>query len=197
MTATFKKQPGFFSGTPAHTPPVLVSERVLVPEGLLDGDEIVLLAVKPSLWFIVLRSMPWLAGCALAALLIWYLGHQRVEVDWSRPGLQVAIAVALIRVSIAMFQWASRLYVLTNRRVMRVKGVLRVDVFESPLNKIQSTCLTVSPAERLLRIGTIRIHTLGEPSRSARWEYIAQPATVHTRLRNAIARSHMNGCGEP
>lgn len=195
MTATLKKQ-GFFSGSPAHTPPVLASERVLVPEGLLSSDEIVLLAIKPSLWFIVLRSSPWLAVCALTGVVAWYLSYNRVQMEYSRLALQLALAVALIRVSVAMFQWASRLYVLTNRRVMRIKGVLRVDVFECPLNRIQSTCLTVWPIARLLRIGTIQINTIAGPGHGARWEHIAQPVTVHTRLRNAIGRSHMNGCGQ-
>lgn len=196
MSMRCKQQEGFFSGAPAHTPRVVAGEHALVPEGLLAGDEIVLLAVKPSLWFIVLRSAPWLAGCALAGLAVWYLAAQHDGEQWSRLALQGVIAAALISVSVAMFQWTSRLYVLTNRRVMRIKGALRVDIFESPLHRIQSTCLMISPTERLLRIGTIRLTTAGEHGRSARWEHIAQPATIHTRLRNAIARSHMSGGGQ-
>lgn len=190
MTATLPKE-GCFSGAPVHTPPVLVSERVLVPEGLLSGGEIVLLAVKPSLWFIVLRSGPWLAVSFLAGALSWYLYSQGIQVEASRLALQLAILVGLARVSVAMFQWASKLYVLTNRRVMRIKGVMRVDVFECPLNKIHTTCLTFSPMQRLMRVGTIRLTTADTSSRTARWDHLAQPLTVHTRLRNAIARSHM------
>jgi hypothetical protein len=183
----------FLAGTPAHVPPVLVVERALVPEGLLDGDEIVLLAVKPSLWFILLRSGSWLIGCAALAGLTWWLGHHGFGSDVSRLGLQTAVAIALVRVSVAMFQWASRLYVLTNRRVMRIKGVLHVNVFECPLTKIQNTHLSFSLPQRLVWIGSIDMETAGTFGGGATWEHLSQPTLVHARLRNAIGRSHPSG----
>lgn len=196
MTPVLEKE-RFLAGTPAHSPPVLVVERALVPEGLLDGDEIVLLAVKPSLWYILLRSGSWLLGCASVVALTWWLSRHGFPPDVARLGLQTGVAIALVRVTVAMFQWASRLYVLTNRRVMRIKGVLHVNVFECPLPKIQNTHLSFSPSQRILRIGTIHIDTAGVIGGTAAWEHIAQPALVHTRLRNAIARSDRRGCSEP
>lgn len=185
MTGTLHKTK-FLAGSPAHTPPALAVDRALLPECLLGGDEVVLLAVKPSLAFILLRSGPWLAACAMVAALSWYLGHQLYGADAIRIGLQAAVAVALLRLSLAMFQWTSRLYVLTNRRVMRIKGVLRVDIFECPLSKIQQVHLCRSFGERILRSGTINMVTaLG----CARWEHLAQPHTVHAHLLDAIARS--------
>ncbi len=188
MTRGLEK-PRFLADTPAHAPAAVPIERALVPECLLDGDEIVLLAIKPSLWFVVLRSGPWLVGCGIAAALAWYLIHQGLGTDATRLGLQMAVAVAVGRLSVAMFQWASRLYVLTNRRVMRIRGVLHVDVFECPLTRIQNTNLSFSLPQRLLWIGTIHIETAGTVAGGAAWEHITQPLVVHTRLRNAISRS--------
>ena len=192
MTPVLEKE-RFLAGTPAHSPPALVVERALVPEGLLDGDEIVLLAVKPSLWFILLRSGSWLIGCVVLAGLTWWLGRHGFGADVARLGLQTAVAIALVRVSVAMFQWASRLYVLTNRRVMRIKGVLHVNVFECPLTKIQNTHLSFSLPQRLLWIGSIDMETAGTLGGGATWEHLSQPTLVHTRLRNAIGRSHPGG----
>jgi membrane protein YdbS with pleckstrin-like domain len=194
MTSVLEKE-RFLADTPARATPGLVVERALVPEGLLNGDEIVLLAVKPSLWFIPLRSGPYLlAAAALAALTCW-LSRHGFPPDVARLGLQAAAAIALIRISVAMFQWASRLYVLTNRRVMRIKGVLHVHVFECPLTRIQNTHLSFSLPQRLLRIGSIHIETAGTLGGGATWEHLAQPTLVHTRLRNAIGRSHPSGQG--
>jgi hypothetical protein len=192
MTPVLEKE-RFLADTPAHSPPVLVVERALVPEGLLDGDEIVLLAVKPSLWFILLRSGSWLIGCIALAALTWWLGRHGFGADVARLGLQTAVAIALVRVSVAMFQWASRLYVLTNRRVMRIKGVLHVNVFECPLTKIQNTHLSFSLPQRLVWIGSIDMETAGTVGGGATWEHLSQPVLVHTRLRNAIGRSHGGG----
>lgn len=188
MTPVLQKE-RFLADTPAHSPPALVVERALVPEGLLDNDEIVLLAVKPSLWFILLRSGSWLVAAAGVAALTWWLGRHGFPPEVGTIGLQTAVAIGLVRVTAAMFQWASRLYVLTNRRVMRIKGVLHVNVFECPLPRIQNTHLSFSLAQRLLRIGSIHIETAGTAGGGATWEHLAQPALVHTRLRNAIGRS--------
>jgi len=181
----------FFAGTPASTPSAVGVEQALVPAGLLDGGELVLLAVKPSLWFIVLQSGWWLIGMALLAAGAWYLDLD----SYSKLTVQLPAALALVRVSVAMFQWASRLYVLTNRRVMRIKGVLHVDVFECPLSKIQNTFLTFSLPERAVRIGSIHILTAGTGSVEAVWQHISQPLAVHTKLREAIARSQRTGNG--
>ncbi len=192
MTPVLQKE-RFLADTPAQPVPALVAERALVPECLLDRDEIVLLAVKPSLWFIPLQSGPWLALCGLVVALTWWLGHHGFGADVPRLGMQVAVALGLIRVSIAMFQWASRLYVLTNRRLMRIKGVLHVSVFECPLTKIQNTALTFTLSQRILRIGTIQIQTAGTGGGQTTWQHLAQPTLVHTRLRNAISRSGKGG----
>ncbi len=82
MTPVLQKE-RFLADTPAHSPPALVVERALVPEGLLDNDEIVLLAVKPSLWFILLRSGSWLVAAAGVAALTWWLGRHGFH---KRPG---------------------------------------------------------------------------------------------------------------
>jgi hypothetical protein len=115
----------------------------------------------------------------------------------TRLGLQSAVAVALVRVSAAMFQWASRLYVLTNRRIMRIKCVLHVNVFECPLVKIQNTYLDFTLPQRLVRIGSIHMQTAGTGGGNAVWEHLAQPTLVHTRLRNAIGRSGHGCCNAP
>lgn len=188
MTAVVQ-QDKFLAGTPAHSTPALAVERALVPEGLLDGNEIVLLAVKPSLWFIPLTSGPWLVTCALVAGLAWYLGREGYGAEAMRLGLQSTAAIGLVRLTVAMFQWASRLYVLTNRRVMRIKGILHVNIFESPLTKIQNTYLDFTLPQRMVRIGSIRIQTAGFGGGNASWEHVAQPTLVHTRLRNAISQS--------
>jgi len=161
----------------------------IVPAGLLDGGEVVVLAVKPSLWFIVLRSGNWVAACALLAAAAWWTGQQGYSPQTAKLAMQTAVALAMVRITVAMFQWASRLYVLTNRRVMRIKGVLHVEVFECPLEKIQNTFLSFSLPERLVRVGSLHILTAGTAGIEATWQHIAQPVEVHRLLREAIAKA--------
>ena len=184
----------FMAGTPAGQPAVSV-EQTLVPEGLLDGSELVLLAVKPSLWFIVLRSGSWLIWCATLGTAIWWLSVRDYNPAACKVAAQVVAGAAILRVVVAMFQWAVRLYVLTNKRVMRIKGVLHVDVFECALTKIQNTFQTFSLPERVVRIGSIHLLTAGTGSVEAVWQHTANPIEVHKQLREAITRAGRAGHG--
>ena len=181
------------ASAPVAAPGVLRPE-VVVPAGLLDGGEIVILAVKPSLWFIPIVSLRWLAVGALLCV------AAHTELLWSfRPQLlPVAASIAIFRVGYATLQWVSRYYVLTNRRVMRIRGVLSVELFECPLSRIAGTSVVVSPPERLTRTGTIRLSTVaGGPEGRASWRTLARPWEVHEQLRAAIDKACGRGncCG--
>jgi len=145
----------------------------LLPAHLLDGDEIVILAIKPSLWFVLFVSWRWLVVLGLVAA--WGSGWG-ARLPWIQPRMVVQAAVALMaaRVGFAMLQWVSKLYVLTNRRVLRLTGIFNVHVFECALDRIQNTFLTCSWYERLFSLGTIGF-------------------AVHEQVRAAINRSRRNG----
>ena len=68
---------------------------------------------------------------------------------------------------------------LTDRRIVRVKGVLRVNVFETQLQQIQHTNTTFSLRERLLGLGTIHFATAGTGGIEASWEMVSHPLEVH------------------
>jgi uncharacterized membrane protein YdbT with pleckstrin-like domain len=158
-----------------------------LPEQLLDGGELIVFAIKPSLWFIVLASAKWLA----AALVIWVAARAALSSTLALPLMQLAAAVAIARMAWATMQWSTRLYVLTNRRVMRIRGVFNVQVFECPLSRIENTELLLSLGERLVRAGTIYFSTASGDS--SVWRTVARPLEVHERLREAIRRARNRG----
>lgn len=167
---------------------VVMPIEEVVPAHLLDGGEVVHFAIKPSPWFIPLDSARWLAygGLLIGAANVAYLSDH----DWYF--YRAAFWVCSIRLAWATLQWVSSQYVLTNRRFMRIRGVFRVELFECPLHMVQSTELTLSPGERLTRVGTIRVETAG-PTSSASWRTVARPLEVLEKLRNAINRAQHRG----
>ena len=167
----------------------------LLPVHLLDGNEIVILAIKPSLWFILFRSVRWLVAMALIMVLgLWMVSH---GVGYLKPVVivQGTIALAAARVGFGVLQWVSRLYVLTNRRIMRLTGILNVDLFECPLTKIQNTNLTLAWNERLFGLGTISFATAGTGGIEASWTNVNNPLELHERVRSAIHRARGPGNG--
>ena len=157
---------------------------------MLDGDEVVQLSIKPSLWFIPLVSLNWILVIAvLAAGVSLAMPH-----GWGRDGLltlQVLIGVAAARIGIATLQWASRVYVLTNRRVMRFKGVLNVHVMERRLAKISAVDLQVPWHGRALRLGSIRMPGTEAQAAPLDWDDVARPHEIHEILERAVRKAQL------
>jgi len=160
----------------------------LLPAHLLDGDEIVILAIKPSLWFVVFMSARWLLAMLLVIFLAGWVGPVVPQLN-TKMVVQGAVALGAARIGFALLQWVSRLYVLTNRRVMRLRGILNIDLFECPLMKIQNTYLTLAWYERLTGLGTISFATAGTGGVEASWTHVNNPLELHERVRSAIHRA--------
>ncbi len=165
-----------------------IAAAELVPAHLLDGGEIVIFAIKPSVWFVVFSSFRWLAAMALIILAAASGGNLIPWFD-SVIILQSAVLLAGARVLVAMMQWVSRLYVLTNRRILRLTGIFHVDLFECPLTQIEKTALTTAWYERLTGTGTILFATTPAGAVEVSWNHVDGPAELHERVRSAIHRA--------
>jgi len=178
------------SGNAVEAPaasPGLPADHLALPEHLLDGGEVIILAIKPSLWSVVFTSFQWLV-CGLAAIAV---GRAEATPGWlSDTGvIQAVLAVVALRVGFAALQWGSRVYVLTNRRVMRIRGVFRADVFECPLVKALNTGVHIGPHEALTRLGTIWFNTGAPSAGDGSWYHVGRPHEIHAEIRRAIEKA--------
>ena len=154
----------------------------------LDGGEVVILAIKPSAWFVLYDAARWLV---LAFFVAGTSGWVSNAVSWASAPLliQFASAAATLRLGIAVLRWVSRFYVLTDRRVMRIRGVWKVDLFACPLLSIRTTRLEAEPHERLVGLGTLRFNVDPPPDADGSWYSIRHPEAVHAEVRRAIKRA--------
>ncbi len=160
----------------------------VIPAHLIDEGEQIIFAIKPSLWFILFYYAKMIG--LVIAILIAVRFFPYVPSLVSQYISQIAGALILLQLVIAVLEWISRLYVLTDRRVIRIQGIFNIDVFEAPLVKIQNTYLTFALHERLVGIGTILIATAGTAGIDAAWQNINQPLEVHEQVRRAIREAH-------
>ena len=163
----------------------------ILPPQLMQPGEVIILLIKPSPWFIVLESLGTLAGLAVITVLVEGpifagVGHSILGVH-RRDATLLLAAVAGLRLFWQFLEWLSRVYVLTDRRVIRIQGVLRVHVFEAALKKLQHTEVYLSLRERLFGLGTIGFATAGTFA-EAYWRMVARPFEVHQVLRKTIER---------
>lgn len=158
---------------------------------LLRDGEVVLLAIKPSVWFIFLSSASFNGAVLLASLTLAVIEHHRHD----RLYLETAVFVIGGRLMWAVLQWMGRLYVLTDMRVLRLAGVFNIDVFDCPLRKIVRTRLVSRFREKLVLTGSIEIIPKDETVNSDIWQTIAKPKMIHERLVAAINRARQSGTG--
>ena len=167
----------------------LQAPTVTLPADLLDGGEVVILAIKPSLWFMVFEPAKWIAAAALLLVCIPWVGPPVVLGLSQYVLIQLVLLTLGVRMLVSAMRWVSRFHVLTNRRVMSVHGVLRPHVWGCPLVRVQNTRLTASVHERVVKLGTLEFFTDEHPAADRRWCYIARPEEAHTEVRRAISRA--------
>lgn len=155
---------------------------------LLGGDEIIQLSLRPSPWCIALYSVKPLLALVLlaAAVLIVIQGQSPVALSIA---LVVIVLAGFCAVVMATLQWASRIYVLTNRRVLQFSGVFTMQVAERALKGLSNVQLELSWYQPMLRLGSIRLNAVSDAESAMMWEHVARPSEVHDVLARAIQKA--------
>lgn len=165
-----------------------VATAQAIPAGLVEDDEIIILFLRPSPLYIILASLGQLLVIAVITLALMYVGRRfnLAYIDTIAFGLGIIIGLAqLVWQSL---QWWSRIYILTDRRIIRQKGVIRPTVFEVKLRDIKHTSVFRKLRERALGLGSIGFAATGSDVFDAFWVMIRDPFTVHNTVVEAIKR---------
>ena len=156
-----------------------------VPGGVVDGGELILFAVKPSMWRPALDSAAWIVTSVLLAVTLLLTGK-------SLPGLsltataQCIMVIGFARLGVAIAQWIPTWYLLTNRRLIEICGVRTPKIRGCPLVNVRNTYLNSSPFEGMLRLGTITYVCDMEQEPRHVWHSIGDAEEIHRRIRRAI-----------
>lgn len=159
----------------------VLGTSVALPETLLESGETVLLVLKPSPLSIVLSALPPLA--VIAGLLAF---SDRLLPDFS-PSDRIlgAVGMACVVLTWHLLGWLGKTFILTDRRVLRLHGVLHPDqVRQLRLKELRQ----VAPHRHLLQqisgLGSVRLSGVGV----LEWEDVANPLEVAKHVTEAIRR---------
>lgn len=187
---------------------------VLLSPATAAGDQrrfivglVALVSAAMPLYFVVTA---WLAGKrgrdlvqgvwrpALAALLILVVALWLMF----RPDLRalgwVALVVALVPLSEfvrLLMDWLNERYIITNRRVMEVRGIINKHVRDSALEKVNDVELDQSMVGRVLGYGTVQIIT-GSDIGVNKFYRIRNPVRFKREMLNAKELAVGSGDGE-
>jgi hypothetical protein len=173
----------------------LPADRVsaLLPADLIHDDEIIILILRPNLLYIPLSCVMSLVAVACAAFFLAYLAPHvtawNVGLGWTdSQAFALGVGLAALRLAWQALEWFNQVYVLTDRRVIRRMGVIRVAIFQTELKNIQHTSVFRRFRERVFGLGTIGFATSGSDVFEAFWLMIRQPFAVHKRIVDAVHR---------
>lgn len=155
---------------------------------VLQQGETVVLIQKPSVWFVLIASLRVIALAVAAgvAARFWLAEHVSLRV------IEIGLLVAAARVMAATLQWMGRLYILTDRRIIRLAGVLQPEIFDCPLRRVADMRLASRYSERLLRLGSVDI-VAEESNAVGDWRAIKHPMRVLAKVRRMVEQAKQGG----
>ncbi|HEV2295904.1 MAG TPA: PH domain-containing protein [Tepidisphaeraceae bacterium] len=171
--------------------PASTSLAALLTRHILRDGELVILILKPSIWFVPLSSIKF-----IAAVLIFVIAAKVFEEHLPYNPfvyLETGIFLLAARLMWAVQQWTARLYVLTDMRVLSIAGVFSVNIFDCPLRKVAQVRLASNLRERLCGVGSIEITPQDESCPAGVWQTIARPRQVLEQVQGAVRKAKHNG----
>jgi uncharacterized membrane protein YdbT with pleckstrin-like domain len=171
--------------------PAALGVSQALPQALhasLGPDEVVILFLRPSLFYIPLSSLGTLVTAAIIGLALAYFSRFQ-WVGWTEANaIFIGVTIAALRLSWAVVDWWFHLYALTDRRILARSGVFRTALYEAPLERIQNTIVVQSLRENIFGLGTIGFATAGRGTFDAFWVTMHAPFAVHRTVLDAIER---------
>jgi len=164
----------------------------------LDDGELVIAVLHPSLWHVPLSAAGTVGAIALAILVLVWMSRLP-GVPWSDADAATLGALAMgVRIVWDLIDWSSRVYVLTDRRVLRHSlrvamptwGLPRRAIEQAPLRHLHHVGVLASRRDRALSIGTLVFSGLQGEGETADlfWENVRQPHEVQRLVREVVER---------
>jgi len=161
----------------------------MLPADLLQGDETIILLLKPSPLYILLSCLGTVVVLALVTIAaLWFNARFNLDAFEPRSLMMLSLILIVARLFWQFLEWMSRTYVLTDRRVIRLKGVLRIEVFQTELKRLQHTEVIQTVRERFFGLGSISFSTAGTALPEAYWLMLRRPYAVHQKILQTINR---------
>jgi uncharacterized membrane protein YdbT with pleckstrin-like domain len=149
-------------------------------------DERLLLVLKPSPLLIIRRSISALLLLGIVAAVFVYGFRSRQNYDAASKAVWIAETLLVLKIIWEVLLWFSTTYMLTTRRMVSARGVIRRLIVEVPLENIQHTLTYKSIFERLVGLGTLGAATAGSGGGlEIVWLFLRDPAKIAEEIRLA------------
>ena len=146
----------------------------------LHADEQPLYEGRPS-W----RALMSFYASGLIAALV--LGGVLWLTSSPEAGIGVGVAVFALTLVIGYVRRLFTKYLITNRRLRITRGIIRRNVQETRLDRVQNVNYAQGVIDRLFKVGTVDFDTAGTDDSEFRFEWVNRPDAVVRAVDEAIA----------
>jgi uncharacterized membrane protein YdbT with pleckstrin-like domain len=149
----------------------------------LQDGETVLLRTRPAGRLVILAST---IGLVLSVVVLTLLG-QTFQQSWRIPAMVVVLGQ--LGAAPAAFMWATTRYVLTDRRVLAVRGVVVRRAVELPLVAVRRVACGSLRSQSWLTIGTVLCESAPDAGHApVEWVGVARPEACRQAIADAVKR---------
>ena len=122
-------------------------------------------------------------GIGLAVVVLLILGLAAGE--WTLAAVIAALLVALTLV-VGYLRRVSTKYLITNQRLRISRGIVRRNVQETRLERVQNVNYNQSVLDRIFGVGTVDFDTAGTDDSEFKFEWVDEPEQVVRAVDHAI-----------
>jgi uncharacterized membrane protein YdbT with pleckstrin-like domain len=151
-------------------------------EGLMGRKERIVFKTRQHWLGIVPRLVLWTA-VSLVILFITALLAFATPVDGLALVLLLALVFPFWRIMVDLLNWWNEQYVITNRRVIQLEGIINKHSIDSSLEKVNDVVLKQSALGRMLNYGDVQILTASEIGVNL-FKRMARPVKFKTEMLN-------------
>jgi uncharacterized membrane protein YdbT with pleckstrin-like domain len=129
------------------------------------------------------RSLFFAIAAGAVAGIVTAIVNGHVQVGWIIVAVVVVFAIALVA---GLIKLVSTTYAITSRRLTINTGLLRRDMHETRLERVQNVNLTQSLLERFLRIGTVDFDTAASAEYDFKFTGVSDPKQIVRTVDRAL-----------
>ncbi len=159
----------------------------LARQNVLHENELVILMLRPSVWYILVTSSTYIVVVLSLAL----LSETSAVIGRliSLPTMATITGILVFcRLLYGVMEWIGHHYILTNCRLITIQGLLQPQITQTVLGRIADISRKESISQKILRTGTLTFTIEAVQSQSLTWHWIRSPQRVEQQIRQAISR---------
>ena len=155
----------------------------LEPDVLIQGEK-VLFQAKPLSWLKLGEPLVAIIIALVFILILPYLSRTFPEVGQTELvdfwiilrwfGICILV-IGIIAMVARWFKWYSRIYIVTNKRVIEGSGTIGRLYIDCSLSRIQNIIVNISILGRMFGYGTVGITTASNSKYAIKWENVRDP----------------------